>query len=170
MEWTKASPSRSDWSRLGRSADDALASARWPKCATQLWMSRDSVGLPADTLETGCWWCVITVHSLCSQAASTLLGVLALRSTWEHRVLLELQRELKLLGSAALAEEPVLDSGSWLGPPGGREVCDITVGLWAAHGGYTGVTSLLSVALEAHWLDRYLEGGVRHMSGEALPG
>lgn len=69
-------------------------------------------------------------------------------------MLLELQRELELLGSAALAEEPVLDSASWLGPPGGREVCDTTVGLRASDGGYTGVTSLLSTVLEARWLDR----------------
>lgn len=47
--------------------------------------------------------------------------------------LLELQRELKLLGSAALAEEPALDSASWLGPLPWREVCDITVGL-SVHG------------------------------------
>ncbi len=77
---------------------------------------------------------VINLCSLCSQADGSLLGGLALRSTWEHGVLLELQREPELLGSAALAGEPALDSGSWLGPPGGREVCDITVGLQTADG------------------------------------
>lgn len=77
---------------------------------------------PCYHLETLCWWCVITVCSFCSQADGSLLVVLGSALDSELGELLELQRQLWLLAPAALADGAVLDSASWLGPPGGRGV------------------------------------------------
>lgn len=118
--WTKASPSR----RSGLGWVDLLTMRSLRSLAQVCDTTVDEPRLrraPCYHLETLCWWCVITVSALCSQAAISLFGVLGSALGSECLALLELQRELKLLGSAALAEEPVLDSGSWLGPPGGRE-------------------------------------------------